>query len=515
MNLKKNTLFTRADVGQIKALGLSLRDVERQLAVYAKGPSHLKLNRPCTLGDGILSVTPSQRKKLIALYEAEAVRHKMLKFVPASGAASRMFAQWFAAAEKGSFGSRASDKSFCRDLNKMPFVSLLEQHESASRHLQQKSVAGLLGHILTEEGLHYGWLPKALIHFHAYPEGETRTAIEEHLVEAASFIRDPRGRCYLHVTLSEEHIQIVKARIREVKKKYEDRFQVRVKVDHSVQSPSTNIIAVNEDLTPFRNGEGRLVFRPGGHGALLQNLGALDADFIFVKNIDNIVPDNLLKKILPYKKMLGGLALSLQQTVFAMLRKLEKTGVAAETIDASAQFCRESLNLVFAPGFERMTPAQKKKKLISVLNRPLRVCGMVRNEGEPGGGPFWVDEKDGTQTLQIVESAHVNMNDSGQQAVWRRAAYFNPVDMVCCIKNHSGGRFDLKKFVDPEGYLISSKTDKGRRLLAQELPGLWNGSMAYWNTVFVELPIAVFNPVKTVYDLLRPQHTAGRKKRVK
>ncbi len=513
--MKNDNIFTREDLKQIRALGLSLRDVEKQLAVYAKGPSHLKLNRPCTLGDGIMSVTPEQRKKIVLLYESEAARRKLLKFVPASGAASRMFAQWFAASEKGSFGDRAADHSFHRDLKKMPFISLIEQHTAAGRHLKQKNISGLLAHILTEEGLHYGWLPKAMIHFHAYPEGEMRTAIEEHLVEAASFIRDTRGRCHLHVTLSEEHIQKVKAKIRDVRKKYEDRFQIRVKVDHSVQSPSTNIIAVNEDLTPFRNGDGRLVFRPGGHGALLQNLGALDADFIFVKNIDNVVPDNLLKKILPYKKMLGGLALSLQQSVFAVLRELEKTGVAAETIDVCAQFCRESLNCVFAPEFERMTPAQKKKKLISVLNRPLRVCGMVRNEGEPGGGPFWVDEQDGTQTLQIVESAHVNMKDSSQQAIWRHAAYFNPVDMVCCIKNYAGEPFDLKKFVDPEAYLISSKTDKGRKLLAQELPGLWNGSMARWNTVFVELPITVFNPVKTVYDLLRPQHTAGRKKRAK
>lgn len=513
--MKKETKFTSQDLKQIKEMGLTRRDVEEQLAIYAKGPGHLKLNRPCTPGDGILSVAPPQRRKLINRYEADAARYKLLKFVPASGAASRMFAQWFAAAEKGSFGDLSADQSFHRDLKKMPFFPLIQKHSVAARHLKQKNISGLLDYILTEEGLHYGWLPKALIHFHAYPEGELRTAIEEHLVETASLISDPRGRCYLHVTLSEEHIQKVKTKIRDVKKKYEDGFQIRVNVEHSVQSPSTNIIAVNEDLTPFRDGDGRLVFRPGGHGALLQNLGGLDADFIFVKNIDNIVPENILKRVLPYKKMLGGLAFFLQQTVFAMLREIKKDNVAKEAIDASAQFCRESLNIVFAPGYERMTPLQKKKKIMAILDRPLRVCGMVRNEGEPGGGPFWVEEQDKTQTLQIVESAHVDMKDSSQQAIWRQAAYFNPVDMVCCIKNYEGRRFELKKFVDPKAYLISSKTDKGRKLLAQELPGLWNGSMSRWNTVFVELPIAVFNPVKTVYDLLRPQHTAGRKKRVK
>ena len=513
--MKRETTFTAQDLKQIKALGLTKRDVEKQLDVYARGPGYLMLSRPCVPGDGILSTTPAHRKKLVRQYEAEAAHHKLLKFVPASGAASRMFARWFSAAEKGSFGDSRSDRLFYSDLKKMPFMALLQQDLKASRYLEQKNISSLLDHILTEDGLHYGWLPKALIHFHAYPAGEMRTALEEHLVEAASYIRDPRGRCHLHVTLSEEHIKKVSAKIREVKHKYEDAFQVQVKVDHSIQLPSTNILAVNEDLSPFRDSSGKLVFRPGGHGALLQNLGSLDADFIFVKNIDNIVPDNYLKKILPYKKMLGGLALNIQQSVFAMLHDLEKGRVSAERIEFCAAFCRETLNAVFAPDFERMTPAQKKKKVMSLLNRPLRVCGMVRNEGEPGGGPFWVEEKDGTQSLQIVESAHVNLKDPRQRAVWQGAQYFNPVDMVCCIKNYKGRKFDLKKFVDPDAYLISSKTDKGRKLLAQELPGLWNGSMAYWNTIFVELPIEVFNPVKTVYDLLRPQHTAGRKKRSK
>ncbi len=513
--MKKETIFTKKDVRLIKALGLTTRDVEKQLMVYAKGPSYLKLDRPCMPGDGILPIKSAQRRKLIAKYEAEAAGYKLLKFIPASGAASRMFASWFSAAEKGSFGDRQSDRLFLMDLKRMPFFSMIKQDRTAGRYLQQKNISSLLEYILTDEGLHYGWLPKALIHFHAYYEGNIRTALEEHLVEAASYICDADRRCRLHVTLSEEHIEKVKAKIREVKSKYDDQFQVRIKIDHSVQSPSTNIIAVNEDLTPFRDSAGCLVFRPGGHGALLQNLESLDADFIFVKNIDNIVPDNYLNKILPYKKMLGGLALSIQQNIFAMLREMNKSRVAAEEIDSCSAFCHKTLNVVFPPDYDRMTPSQKKKKIISFLNRPLRVCGMVRNEGEPGGGPFWVDQKDGTQSLQIVESGHVNMKDSGQKNIWHGAKYFNPVDMVCCIKNYRGEKFDLNKFVDREAYLISAKTEKGRNLLAQELPGLWNGSMAYWNTVFVELPLAVFNPVKTVYDLLRPQHTAGREKRSK
>jgi len=513
--MKKDTTFTAQDLKEIKALGLTKRDVEKQLAVYARGANYLKLNRPCMPEDGILSLTPAQRKQFIEQYETEASRRKLLKFVPASGAASRMFARWFSAAESGSFGDSREDQSFYRDLKKMPFRSLLELDPKAIGYIKQKNTSGLLDYILTAKGLHYGWLPKALIHFHAYPEGEIRTALEEHLVEAASYISDSRDRCRLHVTLSEEHIKKVTAKLREVKGKYESRFDVRMKVEHSIQSPSTNIIAVNEDLSPFRDGSGCLVFRPGGHGALLQNLGALDADFIFVKNIDNVVPENYLKTILPYKKMLGGVALNIQQSVFALLRDLEKDSATSEKIEAGAAFCRETLHIVFTPDFERMTLLRKKKKIISLLDRPLRVCGMVRNEGEPGGGPFWIDGKDGAQSLQIVESAHVNFKETGQQDIWRKAGYFNPVDMVCCIKSYRGKKFDLKKFVDTDACLISSKTEKGRRILAQELPGLWNGGMAYWNTVFVELPIAVFNPVKTVYDLLRPQHTAGRKERSK
>ena len=513
--MKNSYSFSRKDIEQIKALGLSKREVDRQLALYVKGPRFLKLDRPCTIGDGILSISASQRKRLIREFEAGAGKHKLSKFVPASGAASRMFAHWFTAARQGGFGDDSANRAFYHDLRKMPFAPFLIQHQNARRHLQEQNMPALLEHILSEDGLHYGWLPKALIHFHAYPEGEIRTALEEHLVEAASYIRDARGNCHVHVTLSEEHIPKVKAKLSEVKRKFEHQFQVRMRVDHSIQSPSTNILAVDENLAPFRDGEGRLVFRPGGHGALLKNLEALDADFIFVKNIDNIVPHNLLEKILSYKKMLGGMALRIQRTIYAMLSDMENGAWTEKEMVRCAGFCRQTLNCALPEDFFSRSQALQRKKLFSILNRPLRVCAMVRNEGEPGGGPFWVREDDQTQSLQIVESAHVARDDPGQKAVWNRSEFFNPVDMVCCIRDYRGHKFQLEKFVNNDAYLISAKTEKGRKLLAQELPGLWNGGMAYWNTVFVELPIAVFNPVKTVDDLLRPQHTAGKRIRKK
>ncbi len=514
--MKKSGSFTFQDLRRIRALGLSRRDVEKQLALYEKGPAFLSLVRPCLPGDGMVSLAPGMRKTLLARYEADAARYRLLKFVPASGAASRMFAAWYAAAAKGGFGSASADAAFYKKLKKMPFAALLARNPAVRDDLKKRHTAGLLDYVLSARGLQYGELPKALIPFHAYPEGEIRTAIEEHLVEAAGCVRDARGKCRIHVTLSPEHVEAVRAKIKAVKACYEKRFNVRYAVDYSVQAPQTSRIAVDERGHPFRSGDGQLVFRPGGHGALLENLGALEADLIFVKNIDNIVPEPLWEKVLPYKKMLGGLAMDILQRVFTMLRELEAKAISGADLDQCAAYCRRVLCRVFPAGFDGFSSARKRKTLFSALNRPLRVCAVVRNEGEPGGGPFWVEGGDGTQTLQIVESAHVDPDDARQQEIWRQAAYFNPVDMVCCIRDFKGQVFNLKKFVDEKAYLISAKTEKGRRLLAQELPGLWNGAMAYWNTVFVEMPIATFNPVKTADDLLRPQHqAAGGKKSVK
>ncbi|OPZ52977.1 MAG: hypothetical protein BWY90_00866 [Deltaproteobacteria bacterium ADurb.BinA014] len=279
----------------------------------------------------------------------------------------------------------------------------------------------------------------------------------------------------------------------------------------SVQSPSTDVIAVDTRNRPCRDSAGRLVFRPGGHGALLENMNKLDADLIFVKNIDNIVPASHLEKILPYKKLLGGLALHIREEIFAFLRKMEKGELSRNEIDAIADYCRNKINIVFESDFRGLSARQKRERIFSYLNRPLRVCAMVRNAGEPGGAPFWIQEKNKMQSLQIVESAHVNKTLPSQLSLWSQASYFNPVDMVCCTKNYRGEKFDLKNYVNEDAYLITIKTEKGRQIKAQEMPGLWNGSMARWNTIFVEFPLKVFNPVKTVDDLLRSQHQASKK----
>ena len=503
--------FNKKDNEQMKALGLKPSDVHRQLSIHRQGSRFMKLVRPCNPGDGIRSYTAAQRWRFINLYDSEAHEHRILKFVPASGAASRMFASWFAAADQGSFGSVALDRSFFNDLEKMPFFPILRKDRRIHSMIKQRNVRDVLDYILLSTGLHFGWLPKALIPFHAYPDGEVRTALEEHLLEAASFIADGERRCRLHLTISAEHAPAVKSLLETVVPEYEKRCNVQFNIELSIQSPATNILAADENNLPFRDSDGRLVFRPGGHGALLQNLHALDADLIFIKNIDNIAPTTVQKKILPYKKMLGGLALELRHSVFMMVQQLTEGEPGGRELSDMVSFCRSEFGMTVPKRFSKWPSREKREWLRERLNRPLRVCGMVLNEGEPGGGPFWVREEDGSQTLQIIESFHVDRGLKRQTDIWSQSSYFNPVDLVCCTKNYWGEKFNLADFVNQDAYSISPKTERGRHLQAQELPGLWNGGMAYWNTIFVELPLTVFNPVKTINDLLRPEHLAGRK----
>jgi hypothetical protein len=504
--MKKLNLFNQNDLRQIKKSGSTPRDVEKQMELYRHGSNYLNLNRPCAINDGILSIQKAERDELIKLYEREAGNFRLLKFVPASGAASRMFTEWFSALEKYGFGSPVINQSFFRNFKKYPFYSLIKKNKRASEFVEQKNIKSLLDYILSADGLNFGWLPKALIPFHLYSSGEARTALEEHLFEAAQYVRSAGEVCHLHFTISEEHKKIVTKKIKDVKSKYENLCRIKYKISLSVQSPSTNMLAVDENNLPLRDAEGNIIFRPGGHGSLLTNLQNLDADFIFIKNIDNIVPEKLLRKILPYKKMLGGLALRIQQEIFAILRQMENDEIDSKQIDEIRNYCSRRLHIVFPRSKSRQSLKIQKQIIFSSLNRPLRVCAIVRNEGEPGGAPFWVDERDGIQTLQIVENGHVDKSSPKQMAVWSAAQYFNPVDLVCCTKNYQGGKFNLDSYVNPEAYLITMKNEKGRSLKALESPGLWNGGMAYWNTVFVELPIIVFNPVKTVNDLLRPEH---------
>jgi hypothetical protein len=353
--------------------------------------------------------------------------------------------------------------------------------------------------------LNLGNMPKGMIKFHHYGNF-SRTAAGEHLVEGAHYCANRTKNVNVHLTVSPEHLSGFKDLIAYVQPYYESMFGVIYNVEFSVQKPSTDTIAVGMNNQPFREKDGSLVFRPGGHGALIENLNDMDCDVVFIKNIDNVVPDRLKSETYRYKKILGGLLLQIQGKAFSLLKALEVRPPAEEVINDAVQFCEQQISISFPEDFYYWLASKKVAFLQEILNRPVRICGMVKNEGEPGGGPFWVKDKQGNISLQIVESSQINMNDAGQKKIFSTSTHFNPVDIVCSLKNYKGEKFDLHHFIDPDTGFIAVKSKDGKQLKALELPGLWNGAMAKWITVFVEVPIITFNPVKTVNDLLREQH---------
>ncbi len=507
----KRPILAGEDIRSIEAEGLTEDKVLAQLEFFKKGASPVRLNRACMVGDGITVIPEEKMEELMAIHDEAAGKGRMLKFVPASGAASRMFREWYKYYDNRSFDSGTEmGTDFTLNLNRFAFYDDLKDTVSREGYgiedlIKDRKFSIILEYILTAKGLNYAHLPKALLKFHSYA-GHNRTSLEEHLVEAALYVRDAKGVCRVHFTVSKEHESDVENYFASVRSYYENNCNVKFDFRLSTQLSSTNTIAVDMDNRPFRDSEGMLVFRPGGHGALLKNLNAVDGDIIFIKNIDNIVPDRLKGITVRYKKILGGYLVKLQERMFEYLRLLSSGRVDGELLSKAADFCERELNIVFHPEFDGFPDAEKKNYIIGRLNRPLRVCGVVKNVGEPGGGPFWTEEEDGTQSLQIIESAQVDMGSEQQKSVWMSATHFNPVDLVCGLKDYTSKKFDLEKFVEKKAILITKKSEEGRDLKALEIPGLWNGSMARWNTVFVEVPIETFNPVKTVNDLLRKQH---------
>ncbi|MBR1630712.1 MAG: DUF4301 family protein, partial [Paludibacteraceae bacterium] len=428
--------------------------------------------------------------------------HQILKFVPASGAASRMFKNLFeylSSQEDTPFISQ-----FFRDIHQFAFfeslneVCLRNEGKDIDELIAQGQRVDVVKNLLTAGGLNYGNLPKGLLLFHSYTSG-ARTPALEHLVEGAMYANDGKA-VNLHFTVSHEHLELFRQHIHQHVADYQEKYGVLFNVSFSEQKPSTDTIAANPDGTPFRNADGTLLFRPGGHGALIENLNDCDADIIFVKNIDNVVPDRLKEPTVRYKQMLAGLLVSLQKQTFAYLAELEHEDISDAKLQVIRQFCEQRLCNHF-DGYDQLTHDQQVDYLRRKLNRPMRVCGMVKNEGEPGGGPFITRNADGSYSPQILESSQI-----ADKTLMAQATHFNPVDLVCATRDYQGHKFDLPKHVDPQTGFISNKSKDGRELLALELPGLWNGAMSDWNTIFVEVPVSTFNPVKTVNDLLREQH---------
>ncbi len=432
----------------------------------------------------------------------------MLKFVPASGAASRMFKDWQRLYQQG-FESSEYAAEFLKDLNKFAFYDDLKEimaseGEDIECCIHDARCLDILKFILTPKGLNYAWLPKALIKFHAYPENN-RTPLEEHLVEATYYVRDAGNVCRIHFTVSEEHESQFGNVLSRLRGDYENLFGVKYEINVTKQHRSTDTIAVDVENQPLRDRSGEIMFWPGGHGALLQNLNAIDGDIIFVKNIDNIVPDHLKVATVHHKKILGGYLVKLQNETFRNLKLLSRKKMEEEVLASIIRFCQEKLFISIPGGFWNGSMSAKREHLFGMLNRPIRVCGMVRNEGEPGGGPFWVEEN-GNPSLQIVERNELDVGSREQNDIWESSTHFNPVDLVCGVRNYKGEKFDLNAYANPDAVFISKKPYEDGELKVLELPGLWNGSMAFWNTVFVEVPLETFNPVKTVDDLLRKTH---------
>ena len=476
-------MFTEKDLRQIEAHGLTREAVERQLENFRRGFPYLKVVRAASPGDGVLTLDAAAAEAAAKRYDDAAEGLRIVKFVPASGAATRMFKELFEFVNDGKRGKGIDTR--LEHIEEFTFWPRLK------KVLPEGADERAVVDAIVNEGLEYGRKPKGLVTFHAYPDG-ARKAVEEHLVEGAAYA-SAGGVVRIHFTVSPEHRAGFEALLAERVPVYEKRFGVRYDISFSVQKPSTDTVAVNPDNTPFRQADGSLLFRPAGHGALIENLDEIDADVIFIKNIDNVTTDALRGDTVLYKKVLAGVLLGLQERAFEYLRAMDEG--RADTA-AVAEFIERELCVKLPAGYDWAL-------LRRVLERPIRVCGMVRNEGEPGGGPFWVANADGTESLQIAESSQIAPED---MPLMKSATHFNPVDLVCGVRTAKGGKFELKRYVDPATGFISSKSSGGRELRAQELPGLWNGAMACWNTVFVDVPISTFSPVKVVQDLLRPQH---------
>jgi hypothetical protein len=519
-------IFSKDDMDRIASRGLSHEAVLNQLDVFKRGPRYTHLLRPCTAGDGITVIEEHHWGLFENKANESASRGRSMKFVPASGAATRMFKsplrllgrsepitkETLALFERQGDKAAIEVKRLMASIEDCAFYPEL-QRVMASKGLDVDSLleAGdfepVLRHLVGPEGLDYGSLPKGLLLFHRYPEGP-RTAFEEHLVESADYAQDSRKHCRLHFTVSPEHMADFRTLAKKASAEYGRSLGVTFRIDFSTQSPDTDTIAVDMENRPFRLPDGRLLFRPGGHGSLLRNLAALGGDIVYIKNIDNVVPDRMKKETGDWKKILCGLLVETQRRVFGCVEKLLAREPDKETVKIAETVFTQDLSGSAPENFHTWTLGQRASFLLDALNRPIRVCGMVRNEGEPGGGPFWVKERDGRVSLQIIESAQVDPNSAEQQVLLKKATHFNPVDLVCGLRDVHGKPFDLETFVDPATALISTKSRDGKELKALEHPGLWNGGMAGWLTVFVEVPLSTFNPVKTVNDLLRPSHQA-------
>ena len=498
-------MLTQQDLKQLAQKGISEQQIETQLGQFKTGFPFLKLEAAAAIGRGIVAPAKDEGKKFVEAWQRyKAAGKRVVKFVPASGAASRMFKDVFAFVDADyDKPTTPFEEKYFDNIAKFAFYDELD---AVCQKIEGKGIKALkaegnykavAANMLKAEGLNYGQLPKGLLLFHNYPEGP-RTPMEEHLVEGALYAAS-NGEANVHFTVSHEHMELFKAKVAQKVDYFAQKFGIHYDITFSEQKPSTDTVAANPDGTPFRNSDGSLLFRPGGHGALIENLNEIDADVIFVKNIDNVVPDRLKTDTVIWKQIIAGVLVTLQQKAFEYLRILDEGATEAQLAEM-AKFVREQL--CTDPKGQKEDADYLRRK----LNRPMRVCGVVKNVGEPGGGPFLTYNQDGTVSLQILESSQIDKSNKEYMDMFTQGTHFNPVDLVCAVKDYKGQPFNLPDYVDVTTGFISQKSKSGKELQALELPGLWNGAMSNWSTVFVEVPLSTFNPVKTVNDLLRDQH---------
>ena len=498
-------MLTQQDLRQIAQRNISEEQINTQLKQFETGFPFLKLEAAAAVGNGIIAPNKEERDRLVAAWEDyKAEGKRVVKFVPASGAASRMFKDMFAFVNADyDVPTTNFEKKYFADLEKFAFYEALDEvckkneGKSIKELISNGQYKAVAAQMLKAEGLNYGQLPKGMLLFHKYEDG-ARTPMEEHLVEGALYAAS-KGEAHIHFTVSHEHMGFFKQKVADKADGFAKKFGVKYDITFSEQKPSTDTVAANPDNTPFRNADGSLLFRPGGHGALIENLNEIEADVIFIKNIDNVVPDRLKPETVEWKQVIAGVLVTLQKQAFDYLRILDGTPTDAQIAEI-AQFVEK--NLCTNPKGQKVDAAYLRKK----LNRPMRVCGVVKNVGEPGGGPFLTYNQDGTVSLQILESSQIDTKNEAYMKMFTQGTHFNPVDLVCAVRDYKGQPFNLPDFVDKTTGFISSKSKDGKELKALELPGLWNGAMSDWSTVFVEVPLGTFNPVKTVNDLLRDQH---------
>lgn len=503
-------MFSPKDQQQIRAKGITIDEINHQITFFQKGFPFSDIIKPATPGKGILELTEEDQQHFQDVFVNRPPDFRIIRLVPASGAASRMFKSLFNASEnlegkelntqREWIADNKKIRRFFKHLDNYPFYEDLSEPEKAEP-------AEILLQLLGKDGLNYANKPKGLLKFHKYSHDDRRTAFEEHLREAMDYCGSRDNEVWLHLTVSPDHLDGFQTEAARILPKIEAETGMKIKLSFSFQKPETDTIAVDLNNEPFRNSEGSLLFRPGGHGALIRNLDALDADFVFISNIDNVAPDRLKELRVRQKQVIGGVLLEIRTKIFGYLTKLE--GDESPTrgeLYSMVSFLNEKLGIVIPSMWESWDENELKKWLFSTMNRPIRVCGMVRNEGEPGGGPFYVRSHSGEVSLQIVESSQIDLKDPEKTKLMQESTHFNPVDLVCSVRDYKGEKFSLANFVDHNSGFISEKSEGGRSLKALELPGLWNGSMAGWLTLFADVPLETFSPVKTVFDLDRKEH---------